>query len=125
MHEIPFRGITLPGPFAHTRYIPCGRSANLVCPPSRTHEYATRAAILKKPKSPTESKDSGRANSEFGAVTIDFNPGPDAEERLRRLFTLLLNNVGGEGQSASQPEGSGRVAASDQTVDQSDAKQSW
>ena len=23
-------------------------------------------------------------------VSIDFNPGPDAEDRLRRLFTMLL-----------------------------------
>ena len=23
-------------------------------------------------------------------VAIDFNPGPDAEERLRRLFIILL-----------------------------------
>ncbi len=23
-------------------------------------------------------------------VEIDFNPGPDAEERLRRLFTILV-----------------------------------
>ena len=23
-------------------------------------------------------------------MTIDFNPGPDAQDRLRRLFTLLV-----------------------------------
>ena len=31
--------------------------------------------------------------SEFGAVTIDFKPAPDAEERLRRLFTILARVV--------------------------------
>ena len=45
---------------------------------------------MKEAKSRTESKDSGRVNSEFGAVTIDFNPAPDAEDRLRRLFTILV-----------------------------------
>lgn len=35
---------------------------------------------------------------EFGAVTIDFIPGPDAQERLRRLFTILINLME-EGQS--------------------------
>lgn len=27
-------------------------------------------------------------------VGIDFNPGPDAEDRLRRLFTILVRLVG-------------------------------
>ena len=29
----------------------------------------------------------------FGEVTIDFKPAPDAEERLRRLFTILARVV--------------------------------
>ena len=28
--------------------------------------------------------------SELGVVTIEFNPGPDAQDRLRRPFTLLV-----------------------------------
>ena len=27
---------------------------------------------------------------------IDFNPGPDAQDRLRRLFTILVKPVGEE-----------------------------
>ncbi|MDE2859872.1 MAG: hypothetical protein OXL35_00045 [Chloroflexota bacterium] len=45
---------------------------------------ATRVATLKEAENQTESENSGRAISEFGAATIDFNPGPDAEGRLRR-----------------------------------------
>ena len=33
---------------------------------------------------------SGRAGPEPRVVRIDCNPGPDAEDRLRRLFTLLV-----------------------------------
>ena len=31
--------------------------------------------------------------SEFGAVTVSSNPPPDAEDRLRRLFTLLIKHA--------------------------------
>ena len=30
------------------------------------------------------------APPDFATVAIDFNPGPDAEDRLRRLFIILL-----------------------------------
>ena len=33
---------------------------------------------------------SRKAGPELGVVSIDFNPGPDAQDRLRRLFTLLV-----------------------------------
>ena len=33
---------------------------------------------------------SGRAGPEPRVVRIDCNPGPDAQDRLRRLFTLLV-----------------------------------
>ena len=32
----------------------------------------------------------GRAGPELKVVGIDCNPGPDAQDRLRRLFTLLV-----------------------------------
>ena len=41
----------------------------------------------------------GRADAdppEMKAVGIDFNPAPDAEERLCRLFTILLKLAGDE-----------------------------
>ena len=38
----------------------------------------------KRPKSPR------RTGPEPRVVRVDCNPGPDAEDRLRRLFTLLV-----------------------------------
>ena len=34
-------------------------------------------------------------------MAINCNPAPDAEDRLRRLFTLLLEHTAGNGQNAS------------------------
>ena len=39
---------------------------------------------------------------ELRVVGIDFNPAPDAEERLRRLFMLLASHFAGE--EAKPPE---------------------
>ena len=41
-------------------------------------------------KSEDKPKGSNRGAPELGTVTIEFNPGPDAQDRLRRLFTLLV-----------------------------------
>ena len=47
-------------------------------------------------------------------VGIDFNPGPDAEERLRRLFIILLKLADDEmpqiGEDSSPDDGSGEEA---------------
>ena len=42
--------------------------------------------------------------SGFGEVTINFKPAPDAEGRLRRLFSLLLEHVATERHSAGAKE---------------------
>ena len=39
--------------------------------------------------------------SEFGVVRVFSKPAPDAEDRLRRLFTILLRPPAGDGQAAS------------------------
>ena len=36
--------------------------------------------------------------SEFGEVRVISRPAPDAEDRLRRLFTILLGHPTGESQ---------------------------
>ena len=36
---------------------------------------------------------------EFGEVRVISRPAPDAEDRLRRLFTLLLKLSAGDGQA--------------------------
>ena len=45
---------------------------------------------MKDTKRRDQPKASCRDYSDMRVVGIDFNPGPDAEERLRRLFTLLV-----------------------------------
>ncbi len=82
--------------------MPCGRSVSMLIwrvHRDRTHEYANRAATLKEVKNQAGSENSGGNASELGTVTIDFNPAADAEDRLRRLFTLLLNHVAREDES--------------------------
>ena len=44
----------------------------------------------------------GGDSLEMRVVGIDFKPAPDAEERLRRLFTILVSHFAGEG--AGEPE---------------------
>ncbi len=39
--------------------------------------------------------------SEFGEVRVISKPAPDAEDRLRRLFTILLKPSANEGEAAS------------------------
>ena len=40
--------------------------------------------------------------SEFGEVRVISRPAPDAEDRLRRLFTLLLGSSASDGLAASE-----------------------
>ena len=47
-----------------------------------------------------------RDASEFGVVRVFSKPTPDAEDRLRRLFTLLLKPSAVDGQTASEKESS-------------------
>ena len=58
---------------------------------------------LSRAGSQTKSKTGHGTASGLGAVTIDFNPGPDARDWLRRLFTLLLECAARDGQT--NPEG--------------------
>ena len=44
----------------------------------------------KKPGKPGKPR---RADPEPRVVRIEFNPGPDAEDRLRRVFTILVNHA--------------------------------
>ena len=42
-------------------------------------------------------KSPGGNTPELRVVGIDLNPAPDAEDRLRRLFTILAGHFAGEG----------------------------
>lgn len=44
--------------------------------------------------------------SEFGEVRVISKPAPDAEDRLRRLFTLLLRPSAGDGQAEPEKDAS-------------------
>ena len=58
-----------------------------------------------KPKTPAKE------SPELRVVSIDFNPGPDAQDRLRRLFTLLVKYAVRDRQlpprADSSPDGGG------------------
>ncbi|MDE2860926.1 MAG: hypothetical protein OYI31_06510 [Chloroflexota bacterium] len=41
---------------------------------------------------------------EFGEVRVISRPAPDAEDRLRRLFTLLLKPSARDGQAESEKD---------------------
>ena len=42
--------------------------------------------------------------SEFGEVRVISRPAPDAEDRLRRLFTLLLGSSASDRQAESEED---------------------
>ena len=42
--------------------------------------------------------------SEFGEVRVISRPAPDAEDRLRRLFTLLLGSSADDGEAESEKD---------------------
>lgn len=44
--------------------------------------------------------------SEFGEVRVISRPAPDAEDRLRRLFTLLLKPSASDGHAESAEDAS-------------------
>ena len=44
----------------------------------------------------------GKDSPELRVVGIHFNPAPDAEDRLRRIFTILLEHAARERQAAPE-----------------------
>ena len=49
-------------------------------------------------------KNSSRAGPELGVVRIQCNPAPDAQDRLRRLFTLLVKYATGDGTTSQEKD---------------------
>ena len=45
---------------------------------------------MEETKNQHKPKGTRKDPGELRVVSIDFNPGPDAHDRLRRLFTLLV-----------------------------------
>ena len=49
-----------------------------------------RNSDMEDTKNQHKPKGTRKDPGELRVVSIDFNPGPDAQDRLRRLFTLLV-----------------------------------
>ena len=49
---------------------------------------------MKHTNSQKRPKSSGKTSSDLGMVRVFANPGPDAEDRLRCLFALLVKYAG-------------------------------
>ena len=63
------------------------------------------------PLQPSDMEDARRRNRgkrpgddapELRVVEINYNPGPDAQDRLRRLFTILLEYAARDGTAAPE-----------------------
>ena len=66
------------------------RDANGLRARTRLSRRDHRTIDMKDARSQNKPKISGGDSSEFGVVEFNYNPGPDAQDRLRRLFTLLV-----------------------------------
>ncbi len=66
---------------------------------------------MKDTNSQNKPKRPAKESPELRVVSIDFNPGPDAQDRLRRLFTLLVKYAVRDRQlpprADSSPDGGG------------------
>ena len=57
---------------------------------------------MKDTKTRNRRRKPERDPSEIGVVRVFSNPGPDAEDRLCRLFSLLVKYATRDGQAASE-----------------------
>ena len=56
-------------------------------------------------KSKARPKNSGNDSLELRVVGTHFNPAPDAQDRLHRIFTILLEHAARERQVAPDDSG--------------------
>ena len=92
----------------------------LACPTATCRVERTQndeSGNLNDSKSRTEPKTPGRDAGELRVVAINCKPAPDAQDRLRRLFTLLLEHAARERRAAPGDEtSSDATPADDRTV---------
>ena len=69
---------------------------------SRGRSKRDESIDLNDSKSKTRPKNSGKDSPELRVVGIHFNPAPDAQDRLHRIFTILLEHAAGERQAAPE-----------------------
>ena len=66
---------------------------------------------MRDEKKTNKARKPRRVDQDLKVVGIYFNPGPDAQDRLRRIFTLLLKHA--NRRSNSSPDGDATLEASD------------
>jgi len=68
---------------------------------------------LNDSKSHTRRKTPGRDADELRVVAININPAPDAQDRLRRIFTILFEHAARERQAAPEDKTSADATPAD------------
>ena len=58
---------------------------------------------MRNRKKPGRQRRSCQDGPQLKLAGIDCNPAPDAEDRLRRIFTILLRHSTKDGQSGNPP----------------------
>ena len=115
----PFQGITLRSPSHNTgcrnQRSPCVSHRHLL---SLGHSKRDESIDLNNPKSKPRPKNSGKDSPELRVVGIHFNPAPDAQDRLHRIFTILLEHAAGEREAA--PEDAPADATPDDDAEEED-----
>lgn len=59
---------------------------------------------MKDANSQHKRRNSRADSEELKLARIDYNVGPDAEDRLRRIFTILLRHTARDGQAATEKD---------------------
>ena len=77
--------------------------ANRFQQPTRAHP-APAKRVMKDTSRQNGQRTPEEDFSEFGVVRVISKPAPDAEDRLRRLFTILLRPSASDGQAESEKD---------------------
>ena len=65
---------------------------------------------MKDANNQNKRRNSRADSQELTVVGIDYNVGPDAEDRLRRIFTILLGHAARERQDATAKDAQAKSA---------------
>ena len=87
-------------------------------PDNRNHD---ESSDLKDAEGRDKPNTSGREAAELGVVRVFSNPGPDAEDRLRRLFSLLVKYATSD-RTPSPTSGQARLPGKDSPSDSAPAE---
>ena len=63
-----------------------------------------------------KGRDAGDA-PEIGVVRVFSNPGPDAEDRLRRLLSLMVRYATRDGQAETEKDSSSDAQSTDESAE--------